>query len=83
VGDKREAKDLLTALAREGDFGGEPSLLAAPTFVADGPAVVLFYPLLFLWPAKTSKAALSNSLLPPKIIRYDCVGLMESVEEPL
>jgi len=74
--EERGAKNLLAALASGGGaLRGEPSLAAAATFVAEVLVVEFFFRLVVLFlEARTSRAALSNSLVPPTIAAYDCMG---------
>ena len=74
--EERGAKNLLAALASGGGaLRAEPSLAAAATFVAEVLVVEFFFRLVVLFlAARTSCAALSNSLVPPTIAAYDCVS---------
>ena len=72
------AKNLLAALARGGGaFGGEASLEAAATFVAEVLGAEFLFPFLFCLAASISRAGSSRLLVPPTVAAYDCVVTLE------
>jgi len=83
AGEERGAKNIQAALASGGGaLGVEASLAAAPTFVAEVLVAEFFFLLVVLLlllflAASTSRAALSNSLVPPTIAAYDSVGSLD------